>query len=368
MIMAEPKKSERGSVLLKFFDRYVGIPLVFILGLFTLFRNKSAPAQVKKIAILKTAAIGDTVLVTAIINDLKLFYPDVEIDFYSGASNFAFAKLIGQCRKVIQLPIKNFPKLFEILKSEKYDLLLDFGAWPRINSVCSFFIDADYKVGFKTQDQYRHFVYDKSVDHSNEIHELENYRNIIRSIGIKTTSAPVIPEGEVPKNLMHNLQQPYIVCHLWPGGERSDLKEWTFENWKKIISFVQSKNYFVLLTGGKEDLDKNSNFLNATGVKAYNMAGTTVSETIGALKNAKVVISVNTGIMHIAAGLNVPTVGLHGPTSVKRWGPVGRNVCSVISQLEGCQYLNLGFEYKPELQCMESISADDVIDAVKAIV
>lgn len=367
--MAELKKSERGSKLLKFLDRYIGIPLVFILGILTLFRKKSLPENVKKIALLKTAAIGDTVLLTSIIQDLKKNYPGAQIHLYCGKSNYGFGKLIADCDKVIELPIKNVLKLKKIIQFEEYDLFLDFGAWPRINSICSYWAKAEYKVGFKTRGQGRHYIYDKTVLHSDQIHELENYRNILRAINIEPNSILKLPPGKNIDSL--KIPKPYVVCHLWPGGERSDLKEWSLENWKTLIlAIIKARNHKVVLTGGSEDKEKNKRFLsmfNSNPDNIFDLSGVSLSETISILENAELVISVNTGVMHMAAASGVPTVGLHGPTSVKRWGPVGNNVYSVTSRLEGCQYLNLGFEYKSELKCMESISYGDVFTVVGKI-
>lgn len=370
MIMGAAKKSERGSKLLKFFDRCIGIPLVFVLGFVSIFRRKKLPSHISKIAILKTAAIGDTVLLTAILQDLKIAYPKVEIHFYCGNSNYGFVKLLSQCNKVILLPLKNPIALWKATQLESYDLLLDFGAWPRINAVCSFFIKAHYKVGFKTQGQARHFVYDKKVQHSNQVHEIENYRNILGSVEIPVVSAPQLPQGSDVSSLINAIQRPYVVCHLWPGGERADLKEWPRENWKTLmLAMIKSRHCDIVLTGGKEDQEKNLDFISDFSNKnhIYDLSGIKIEETISVLKKAQLVISVNTGVMHLAAACGVRTIGLHGPTSIRRWGPIGNNCRSIASDIQECGYLNLGFEYKPELKCMEGISYEKVFGVVANI-
>jgi heptosyltransferase I len=75
------------------------------------------------------------------------------------------------------------------------------------------------------------------------------------------------------------------------------------------------------------------------------------------------VVSVDTGIMHLAAALGVPVIGLHGPTSSKRWGPIGRNADAIDSPDPGAGYLYLGFEV-PAVPppCMEAISYETVLD------
>jgi hypothetical protein len=63
----------------------------------------------------------------------------------------------------------------------------------------------------------------------------------------------------------------------------------------------------------------------------------------GTAAQAAAVISVNTGSMHVASLLNVPTIALHGPTSPLRWGPVGRRSIALVPD-GATSFLNLGFE------------------------
>ena len=58
--MKNKYSQERGSKLLKVFDKYIGIPIVFFLGIFK--QKKQIPTRIDKIGILATAAIGDTII------------------------------------------------------------------------------------------------------------------------------------------------------------------------------------------------------------------------------------------------------------------------------------------------------------------
>jgi heptosyltransferase-3 len=91
-------------------------------------------------------------------------------------------------------------------------------------------------------------------------------------------------------------------------------------------------------------------------------------ELAGVLREASCVVSVNTGVMHLAATVGAPTIALNGPTSELRWGPVGRRAVSVNSALPGCGYLNLGFEYdQGRADCMEGISVERVVETVQRL-
>ena len=68
---------ERGNAKLKFFDKFIGIPLVFILGLLRK-KNKETSINPQNMIIVMIAAIGDTILLSSIIKELKHLYPNVQ--------------------------------------------------------------------------------------------------------------------------------------------------------------------------------------------------------------------------------------------------------------------------------------------------
>lgn len=351
----------RGNLLLKRMDRYVGIPLVAILSLLRL-RQRKAPEHVERIGVLKEAAIGDTVILAAALHDLRALYPRAQIILFVGASNAAFARLLSTPDEVIQIPIGNPLRAIELLRQKKLDLLYDFGQWPRINSLLSYCSGARYTIGFKTPGQFRHFVYDRSVAHRRDRHELENFRHLVGS-------APDAPDFDI-KIRPYNLptQKPYVVFHLWPGGERSELKEWPQDRWLQLAKEMHQRGFSVVLTGSPADLAKNQTLAKQLPeVEVHQCAGLAMEDVPALLKNSRLVVSVNTGLMHLAAVLGVPTVGLHGPTAALRWGPRGSYTIAVVSSAPHSQYLHLGFEYPQTCNAMDAISVTDVSQAVEQV-
>ena len=363
--MSKKYNSERGSELLKFLDRYLGIPVIFTLGVFR--RKRKKPQLIEKIALLKTAAIGDTVLLSAVIRDIKERLSNARITFFTGSSNYEIAKIIAETFSnvdVIKLPIKNPLSAISIIKQYEFDVWLDFGTWPRLNALFSHFANAKFKVGFKTKNQYRHYIYDVVVEHSNGIHEVFNYKNILKQINIEGTNLPRI---ELGVNIKRN--DKLIVIHMFPGGSKSYLKEWSETYWVQLINYLTSKGYFVALTGAKVDRNRALHIYNLCNKKNLIsvVAGKlSLRDVIFLLKKSSLVVSVDTGIMHLASALNCNLVALHGPTSCRRWGPLNKNSIAIQSPLECSPCLNLGFEYGcDENRCMKAISVNTVIEAVK---
>jgi len=357
----------RGNKLLKLLDRYVGIPFIFSLGIFK--RKEKYFQNLEKIGILKTAAIGDTILLSAIVKDIFDHLPNAKIVLFSGVSNYEIAKLIAEQHsslEVIRLNLKDPFSDIKTIRSFSFDAFLDFGSWPRINAIYSFFSKSSFKVGFKTPNQYRHYVYDKTVEHRNDIHELFNYKSILKAVGIEGNNLPKIflPYVEKDKKL--------IVIHMFPGGTKSYLKEWPKEYWVELIDYLTSKGYYVALTGARSDRDKTlkvydqckrKNLINVVAGKL------SLKEVAFLLKRSSLVISVNTGIMHLASALNCNLIALHGPTSSRRWGPLNKNSISIQSPLKCSPCLNLGFEYGcNENRCMKAITVEKIIESVKEFI
>jgi len=127
----------RGSKVVHLLDRYIGIPVVWFLGLLgKIKKNKQPFSNIKKIAILKINAIGDTVLLSAAIKDLREKYRDAKLTIFVGETNYEIATILPDVNETIKLPIKNpLRTIIDIRKRGRYDLWIDFGPWPRLNAL-----------------------------------------------------------------------------------------------------------------------------------------------------------------------------------------------------------------------------------------
>lgn len=99
------------------------------------------------------------------------------------------------------------------------------------------------------------------------------------------------------------------------------------------------------------------------------MAGrVTLVELAAMFERAAAVVSVNTGVMHLASLAGAPTAGLHGATNPLRWGPVGEKAVSILPRSGRMAYLNLGFEYPPHVEnAMANLVVEDVIEALNRL-
>ncbi len=352
--------------MLHFLDRYAGIPAVAFLG--SARRKRAMPSEIRTIGLLRTAAIGDTVLMSAAIADLREALPDATVIFLAGPSNFEITGMLDGVNHLVRVPIINLLASSRCVRSIAVDVLIDFGQWPRLDALLALLSRAPFTIGFKTRGQHRHFGYDLAVEHSSGVHEIENYRQLVRALGVKTGN---LPHLRAPSRSPSS-SSSYAVLHLWPGGRRRELKRWPEEKWLALAEEIAAREMDVVLTGAPADRDGNDALIErvrpATRSFLRNAAGSTLRETAALLAHARLVVSVDTGVMHMAAALGAPLVALHGPTSSRRWGPVNENTIAVDSPLDGCGYLHLGWEHMSRpLPCMECIPYAAVRDACRSI-
>lgn len=335
---------DRGNPRLKFLDRYVGIPAVAALGIRRrLAGRRSVPADWRTIGLMVTAGIGDLVLLTGVIRDIRTARPDARILLFVTANNASFARVLDVPDAIVQLPVRRMPRAVRELRAEHCDVMIDFGAWRRFDEVLTSLSGAQVSIGRRTPGQHRHFALDIVVDHRQD-HELDNDRRLVAPLGITSTSPPSVSfDATVPSPHA----TPYVVLHLWPGGANFEERSWPTERWYELAQGLAARGFDVVLTGGPEDADATRDLTamwRSRGIAAESVAGSSWVETVAWLGHSAGVVSVNTGVMHVAAALGAPTIALNGPTSGRRWGPIGLHTRCIASPLVPDGYLNLGFE------------------------
>ena len=355
---AATKLPGRGSSRARLLDRYLGIPLVFLAGQSR--RKRAIPTSVGKIGLLNTAALGDTILMSGPLADLRAAYPHAQIVFLSGPSNYEAARLLDGADAVIELPVFRPLAAIRAVRELEFDLFMDFGPWCRLNAIIAICSKAKFIAGFRTNAQARHFGYDLVVDHSEDAHELENHRGLVRALGILPVHPPRLSCEKLESQNVYELSRRFAVFHLWPGGSAAKLKEWVVGRWIALAEDFAAERYEVAFTGAANQRALNDSVIAQVRPsfrpRMRNAAGASLRETLRLVSRAELVVSVDTGVMHMAAAVGVPLVALHGPTSPRRWGPVSENALVVEPPMRGCGFLSLGFErVRQAPECMKAI-------------
>ncbi|MGA2090078.1 MAG: glycosyltransferase family 9 protein [Endomicrobiales bacterium] len=239
----------------------------------------------------------------------------------------------------------------------------------------SFFISSSTRAGFKTAGQYRHWLFDISVDHDNAKHEVLCYTDVLRVLDIPCTDTalqwwtPQAAEVSAREKLEAagiTAGEKYIVIH--PGSSHWPQKQWPEHRFSLLINALLEKdNKKIILTGsmGEKALVRSVLSEVVDGSCVISLAGQLSLFELGAvLANADVLVCGNTGVMHLACAVGTSVLLINGPVSAIKWGPWGVGHHVVQSQAHCAPCVFLGFEYQcSERTCMESITVEEVVNA-----
>jgi heptosyltransferase-3 len=355
----------RGSVGYRFVDHYLGIPALRTVAIFN--RRRQMPSDIHSVGFLVSPTVGDALLTSAAVLDIRKAFPTAHLIYFAAAGARAAAQLIPAIDTIV--PIDVTKPLFTVRTMRRCDLdvLIDFTQWQRITALFCGLSGAGYRVGFNSKAQSRHWLYDVTVAHSDKMHEIENFRALVRQLGISNISQPelLVPFGQDPMGVSP------VVFHPWASGQRSSLREWDTKNWVELASRLAHGDTSFVVTGTQLELPRSDHLareLQRAGLRAAPFVGHDGLVGISQLiKACELVVSVNTGIMHLAALLGAPTVALNGPTASHRWGPVGARTYSVEPR-GGGGFLHFGFEFAGHsTDTMDRIHVDDVFAAAQSL-
>lgn len=360
---------KRGVKLNRILDRVVGIPLLNFAAI--PHRKRKFPSNLSRIGVFCSPALGDTLLVSAALQDLRDGFPNAYISFFCTPQNRLAAELLPAIDSLriidITRPWRSIPEI----RQSGLDLFVDFSGWQRITALHALCSGARFKVGFRSNRQFRGSAYDLTEDHSRSRHEIDNFRALVAKMGVRNTHQPAIKPTRMPPPSVA-LDKEIVIFHPWPAGAKSHLREWPVSNWIELAHCLAGPNRRFLITGGPSDLERSRRL--AAEISAISLDADSffdprgLEPLIALLQTAQVVVSVNTGIMHLAAILGVRTVCINGPTSSLRWGPVGDSCISLNSPGEDCGFLDFGYEFggKPT-DCMCRITVSSVLRAVSTL-
>ena len=352
----------RGNQVLRKLDGIFGGALIFFLQIFK--KQRPFPKEIREIGVLKLTGIGDLVLLSGLLQDMRQKYPRAKIFLFCGEDNACLSSMLPSVDEVIPLSVKKPLRSIWRLRKSAHSLFIDFGQWSCIEALFSFFSKSQYRIGFQTDGHKRHFLYDEVALHSAKVHEIDNYRALAKLAGVNSSSLPILILKEPKGSFLH---EKTVLFHLWPSGYLSYLKEWPLSSWIELGKLLLEEGYHILLSGGRNNFKANQEIAEILGTsRVHNLAGKVSFNELGYLiENARYVISVNTGIMHFAACFTGRLIALHGPTSSLRWGPLHPNAISICSEDKESGYLNLGFEYpRNPSRCMEKISVQKVVETL----
>ncbi len=326
----------------------------------------------KKILIIKPHGIGDIVLSTILLENLKAHFKEVSIDYLTEPFAKPAVEYLPNVNKVLTMKRDEFPlNAALMIRKEKYDLLIDSWVNPR-TALITFLSGVKYRVGFAYRG--RKYAYNilatsaRGGDHHSAEHNLE----LLKPIGVPIISKRIqfnVPDGaikEAEEFLHKSLPKYKTVVGILPAGSWQS-KKFDKERWVDICKIIKEKyNVIFLLLWGPGDKD-DAEFINKHFPEDSIMIPDTDLILMSAfVKQCNIIIANDSGPMHIAVALGIPVLGIFGPTDPKGHGPYSTNSGYVIKEELFCIICNkLVCPYNHE--CMKELPNQKIIDEFERI-
>jgi ADP-heptose:LPS heptosyltransferase len=262
---------------------------------------------VNRILIIQTAFLGDVILATPLIAELKRIYPLTSIDFLVRKGN---ESLLQNNPNLNSIPVfdksngklKSMLKLIRAFRKEKYDLVINlhrFGSSGIITALSG----AKEIYGFKKNPF--SFLYSKRFAHAigNGTHEVERNLSVIKHLGAVEKRRPELFPSEIDYKTVSIYNTGDYFC--FAPASVWFTKQLPKENWIELIRHMSTQGAIFLL-GGKGDTAFCEEIIQSSGIQnGINLAGKlSLMESAAFMKTAKRNFVNDSGPLHIASAMN----------------------------------------------------------------
>jgi len=368
-----------------FIDTFIGNvlalllnPAVRLLG-FILHIDHSLDKPFKTIVVSKYMGMGSIIQTTPLLQTLKVNYPQARIIFVTNTSNKALLEHITAVDEILTLDDTGILKVFLSMSNliirlwkRRPDVFIDLEIYSNISSLITSFSLATNRFGlFKNDKKYRMGLYTHMMYFNRKSPVSEAYLQFARLLGCKKIITKLSTfnlseqEKENSDSVLLNLnleKGKYIVINPNASDLRIE-RRWPAQNFigllKKMTEELQG--YKIVLIGAKNEMDF---------VKTISSTNKTVIDTSGKLSlvnliyligNAALLVTNDTGPMHIGFAQGTKTLALFGPCSPDQYGNTGNaNVIYKNVYCSPCVHEFIIPPCKGDNQCMKLISVEEV--------
>jgi heptosyltransferase II len=304
------------------------------------FRHRTRPPSPRRILLLRLERIGDLVMALPAIRDVRASAPNAAIDLVVGSWNLSIARALPYVDCVETLDagwlvrgasgggLPGMARAARRWRLQKYDVAVNFEPDIRSNVLVAA-SGAAWTAGWKSGGGGA--LLDVGLDYDTSVHTTENARRLVSTVfggSPQPSAAPVItiPDAvrrAVAARLRLRAAGPLVGIHV-SGGRL--VKQWEPARFAEVArQLVEHRNATIVLTGGPSDramVDEVKSALPPDRV--VDVAGEVdLLELAALLAQLDLIITGDTGPMHVAAAVGTPVVAVFGPSDPVRYAPSG---------------------------------------------
>ncbi len=337
----------------------------------------------EKILVIKLRAIGDVVLSTIVLENLARAFPRAAVDFLTEPPAAAILSQHPALRRVWILHRRarrraerstdrwTMTPLLRSLRAERYDLVFDFFGNPR-SALITWASGARHRVGYDYR--VRRLAYTHVVpSRADQVHEAEWHLDALTALEIPIVSRrPQVAFGpeeiRFAEAFLHELGWPArrVAVINFSGGWAA--KRWPMPRFAELCETLAATYPFRLVAiwgpGEGQQAEQLCRMAKTSGIVPA--PATTLTQLAALLQRAAIMVTTDSGPMHIAAAVGTPCTAIFGPTDPRLQGPYGEQHTVVRNTALSCLACNR--TECDHVRCMEELSVASVFKAVATCV
>jgi lipopolysaccharide heptosyltransferase II len=314
--------------------------------------------------------LGDAVMSVPAVRAIKNGRPDTHITVAAPAKIASMWKLVSEVDAIIPLTGNSLVAAARSLRRQSsFDAAILFPNSLRV-ALESWLSGIPRRVGYRGHS--RSWLLNQIIPEPRRPgleHQSSRYLHIARDCGAETSNiehrTPNIATASIHQR--SPIDDSPIRIGLSPGAEYGPAKRWLPERFAEAAAAVTARSPVQwILFGKKNDAPIGEQITTALGDSCVNRIGqTTLEQLIDELRQCRLVLTNDTGTMHLAALLGVPTVAIFGSTEPRLTGPLGDRHIVLRHHVE-CSPCFLR-KCPIDFRCMKAVSVQEVANAVMSI-
>ena len=302
--------------------------------------------------------MGDLMHALPALTEAKEHFKEIEFDWVVDKSFSEVPKWHPAVNKIIMTDHRNWKKqllspnsrkafrsVIHEINSTNYDLVIDMQ--NNLKSAFVSFMCKHQVIGMdsKSVREYpAHLSYNKKISISKELHAITRQKILLsNALGYSTSSSNDYGISDLEfKEPSFNLPNEYVTLVQNASWKT---KQWSIPNWQLLVKHLDNSGIEMILPSGNEEEYQRALNISSFSEKAHVLRPLPLNQIAYIMKKAKFSVCSDTGLAHLSALVNTPSITLYGPTDTKLIGTEGKNQLHLVGSNNN----------------INSISVDDVI-------
>ena len=288
--------------------------------------------------------MGDLMHALPALTEAKAHFKEIEFDWVVDKSFSEVPKWHPAVNKIITTDHRNWKKqlfssnsrrafqsVIQEINNTNYEMHIDMQ--NNLKSALVSFMCKHQVIGMdsKSVREYpAHFSYSTKISISKELHAITRQKILLsNALGYSTSSSNDYGISDMEfKEPSFNLPNEYVVLVQNASWKT---KQWSIKNWQLLVKHLERLGIGMILPSGNEEEYKRAKEISSVGNNAQALRVIPLNEIAYIMNKARFSVCSDTGLAHLSAVVNTPSITLYGPTDTKLIGTMGKDQIHIVS-------------------------------------